>query len=81
MLNRFGETWPEMRRKPGGKPGQYPQFPISGALFAGNPVTVPGFARGIRSRVRRVPKTVRPQRTNPVTLSTSHAEEDRHRGG
>src|ERR1019366_7227254 len=28
------------------------------ALFAGNPVTVPGFAPRIRSRVRRVPKTL-----------------------
>ena len=41
-----------MRRKPGTATGFR-------ALFAGNPVTVPGLAPRIRSRVRRAPKTVK----------------------
>jgi hypothetical protein len=47
-------------RKPG-KPGTVTGFR---ALFAGNPVTVPGFAPREYAPVRRVPKTV----TRPVAL-------------
>src|ERR1035441_10044237 len=54
-LDRFGESWPEMRRKPGTATGFR-------ALFAGNPVTVPGFAPrdtlyALFAAFRRVPIT------------------------
>ena len=52
VLNRFGESWPEMRRKP----GTDTKFP---APFAGNWLSVPGFAQRICSRARRVPKPVK----------------------
>ena len=52
VLNRFGESWPEMRRKP----GTDTKFP---AQFAGNWLSAPGFAPRDMLPVRRAPKTAK----------------------
>jgi hypothetical protein len=64
VLNRFGGRWAEMRRKP----GTDTKFP---AQFAGNWLSVPGFAPRDMLPVRRAPKTVKHHAAHPFTAQAT----------